>query len=113
VRILVIDDNALARRLVGQVLRHAGHHVIDARDGDVALARLSEERVDLIITDVLLPGDDGVQLLPKLRSMAPNVPVLAVTGLDADDLRGAGFDDVVQKPVAIQPLVEAVGRFAK
>ena len=65
--ILVVDDNRLVRELVRDAFADAGYQVITAEDGREALERLTEERVDLIVTDATMPGMDGWQLCERLK----------------------------------------------
>ncbi len=67
-RVLAVDDSKTMRDMVGFTLRNAGHDVIEAGDGEDALAKLGNDRVDLIITDVNMPRMDGITLIKQLRA---------------------------------------------
>jgi DNA-binding NtrC family response regulator len=80
--ILFIDDDENIRRVFGDVLRRAGYDVTEARHSLEAL-ELDDRRlshIDLIVTDVMMPGIDGLQLLQRLRARYPGVPVLVISG---------------------------------
>ena len=99
--ILVVDDEPSIVRLVRAKLQADGYAVVTAANGEEALARLDDERPDLIVLDLMMPGMDGFETLRRIRSVsqAPVVMLTARAG-DADKLRGlqGGADDYVTKP---------------
>ena len=107
--ILVVEDNAGLRRLIGIHLRRAGYEVSEAADGQAALDLLEHSRVHLIITDVMMPRLDGYGLIRELREAGDTTPVLMVTVKDSfDDMRTgfhAGADDYLIKPFALDELL--------
>ena len=109
--ILVVEDNAGLRRLIGIHLRRAGYEVSEAADGQAALDLLEHSRVHLIITDVMMPRLDGYGLIRELREAGDTTPVLMVTVKDSfDDMRTgfhAGADDYLTKPVKIKKLMKS------
>lgn len=112
--ILVADDEELLREGYAAFLRAAGHEVITAADGTRAAAVLRESPVDLILSDIEMPGMSGLQLLDLARDEHPHVPFILVTGhatLDAaiTALR-SGATDFLQKPVQPAQLSHVVGR---
>jgi two-component system cell cycle sensor histidine kinase/response regulator CckA len=80
--VLICDDDDAVRHVIRDVLRLGGYHVIEARDGEHALAVLAERAVpiDLLITDAAMPRLDGPELVMRLRASDPELPVLVVTG---------------------------------
>lgn len=78
--ILLIDDDELLRDTVLQMLELDGHRVVEARDGHEGLSRYGAGRFDLVITDVLMPGMDGAQLIVELRKRDGALPILAISG---------------------------------
>lgn len=88
--ILVVEDNAGLRRLIGIHLRRAGYEVSEAADGQAALDLLEHSRVHLIITDVMMPRLDGYGLSSELREAGDTTPVLMVTVKDS-------FDDMAHR----------------
>jgi DNA-binding NtrC family response regulator len=85
-RILVVDDDADARELFTQVLTQAGFDVDDAADGFAALAKVSHKRPDAVVTDLRMPGMDGIDLAQRIRRIHGDVPVIIATGLETWDL---------------------------
>ena len=99
--ILVVDDDREIRELLSRFLRKNGMRVSVAADGREMKRLLAEAKVDLIILDRVMPGEDGLSLCRELRSLS-RVPIILLTLLGADTDRivglGAGADDYVQKP---------------
>lgn len=110
-RVLVIDDNALDRKIARDALAHAGFEVEEAADGLAGLRTLYARRPDLVILDVLMPGLDGWAVCRRVRELS-DVPVLMLTSLDREEemIRGLdlGADDFVPKPVSPGHLVARV-----
>jgi DNA-binding response OmpR family regulator len=110
-RILVVDDEPDIRRLVGELLRRAGHDVVEAENGRAGLRALHASPPDLVVLDVSMPEMDGWQTLERIRDLS-DVPVLMLTarGNELERVRGlqAGADDYVTKPFGRQELVARV-----
>src|SRR5256885_16110823 len=79
-RIIVIDDNDAARVTMRRVLEKAGHQVLEASDGDAGLKLLAETGVTLVITDIFMPGQDGIVTLRRIKKEFPGVRGIAVSG---------------------------------
>lgn len=116
-RILVIDDDAAVRTAVRVALERVGHEVIDAANGAAGLRAFAGSNIALVITDVLMPERDGVEVVLQLRSQRPSLPVLAISGggdthldkahlLDTISLLGA--TRVLGKPFSIRELQDIV-----
>ncbi|WP_242342016.1 response regulator [Anaeromyxobacter terrae] len=104
-RILVVDDNHLVRRLVGLILEDAGHGCVEAESGEIALALAHADPPDLVLVDDAMPGMRGTELVTALRR-SPDlrlafVPVIGMSGRPAArfELFAAGADVFVPKPV--------------
>lgn len=80
VRILVIDDEAQARDVLRQMLEKAGYEVVEAPEGAEGLQLHREHPVDLIITDILMPGKEGIETILALRKSALKVKIIAISG---------------------------------
>ena len=78
IRILLIDDDPLVRNILRQILELDGHMVVDAANGAVAMQRWSEQPADLIVTDILMPEKDGLEVIRELRRQCPQLKVIAV-----------------------------------
>jgi len=87
--ILLVDDNALGRRVIARFMETAGLRVIQADDGRVALETLEREQVDLVLLDLIMPEMDGFEVLRQLRKSPRTklVPVIVMTGLDDKGMR--------------------------
>ncbi|HWA78522.1 MAG TPA: response regulator [Polyangiaceae bacterium] len=103
--ILLVEDNALTRKLVRFALERKGHSVLEATSGASALSLLESQAADLVLQDLVLPDVDGFELIKRLRAL-PNgmdAPILAFSGLlskhDEARMATAGFDDVIAKPI--------------
>lgn len=113
--ILVIDDEENIRELVRAVLENAGYEVLDAADGDIGLEVFRSNQVDLIITDLIMPGKEGIETISELRKQQSNLKILAISGaVDSSTylhLAGhLGADETLGKPFSVNELVEIVGR---
>lgn len=116
-RVLVIDDEAAIRKLVRQALEQFGHHVDDVENGRLGIELLHAVRYDLVITDIVMPEMEGIEVISIIRRHWPDVPVIAMSGGgrcgDADDLQTAlelGAASVLNKPFTMLQLREAVKR---
>jgi two-component system, chemotaxis family, chemotaxis protein CheY len=80
-RILTVDDSATARQMTGLVLRGAGYEVIEAVDGEDALAKVPGRELNLVLTDINMPKMDGLELTRRLRAMdeCKFVPIVLLT----------------------------------
>ncbi|WP_300296792.1 response regulator [Ferrovibrio sp.] len=114
-RILVIDDNAEFCSILQAHLTTNGHRVEITQDGDHGLRLLEDGRFDLVLTDILMPQRDGIEILRQVKQRWPALPVIAVSGggwLAAEDLLAMagrlGADRVMQKPVRREDLLNAV-----
>src|SRR5688572_8495883 len=100
--ILVVEDDADTRELYETVLNLEGYWVADAADAEAALDKAEDLQPDVVITDIGLPGTcDGVSFAGRLhaRERTADIPVVAITGRPVRDLDGAGFIQVLQKPI--------------
>jgi len=79
-RILVVEDDDVVRTSIAELLRALGHVVTQAADGTAALVQLDKERPDLMITDYLMPGMTGAELMRKARDAYPGMPMIIATG---------------------------------
>lgn len=106
--ILVVDDDRTLTDLLAELLQTEGYACCIAHNGRDALALEREHKPDLVILDVMMPGDDGITTLRKLRETS-SVPVLMLTAMGEDDDRilglEAGADDYLAKPFVARELV--------
>lgn len=115
-RILLVEDDDKIRSLVRRILVRKGHEIIEASDGGKALALLRVESFDLIITDMMMPDTDGIELLQSLEDMPERPPaVIAMSGgmaawcpLPSAEMLGAS--ETLAKPFTAEELIAIVDR---
>ena len=118
-RVLVVDDDEDARLLLHAVLEYAGAEVVSAESPRGALAALGQRRPDVIISDLVMPGDDGYALIRAMRTRASvrSVPMIALTAYgfanSADEVLSAGFNAYLKKPVEPWELCRTVARLGR
>jgi DNA-binding response OmpR family regulator len=114
VRILVIDDERLLVKSTAMALRLRGYDAVEALDGPSGITAALEEKPDLILLDIMMPGMDGWQVLQQLREKEEtgDIPILVFTakeysnGTTVADLNGA--DGFVPKPFELEDLIESI-----
>ena len=113
--ILVVDDEAEMRDVVSRVLMDAGHRVTTAADGQEAIARMGVETFDLVLTDVIMPEKDGMQVITAARKKLPQVKIVAMSGgghIPRDQyLRiatGLGAHAILEKPFSSRELIDTI-----
>lgn len=114
--ILVVDDDEQIRRLIRETLEEAGYRVTEARNGREAIPQYRLAPADLVIMDILMPGQDGLVTIATLRQEFPNLKVIAITG-GTDRIGILNFLDVakmfgacrtLQKPFEMKTLLDTV-----
>ena len=112
-RILVVEDDPDLGRLFVKVVERAGYTAILSPSGEDALQKIEDEKVDLMLTDVMMPGMDGFTLTREARDLIPGLPVMVITARSAFLDKQAGFasgaDDYMVKPVDVNEMVLRVG----
>lgn len=114
--VLVVDDEDQIRQLIRETLEQAGYEVREARDGKDGLERYRAQPTDVVIMDILMPDQDGLESIMTLRREFPGARIIAITG-GSDMIGILNFLDVakmlgarrtLQKPFEMKTLVEAV-----
>ena len=118
--ILFVEDESLSRRAFAQILRSEGYQVAEAQNGVEALEVLNtgtevltKKAFDLVITDLVLPGLHGVNLIHQIRARWPNMPIIVTSGYLSDGPGKVileGFAEFIQKPIDPAALIAAVRR---
>jgi len=110
-RCLVVDDEESVGDMVADVLRSAGHTVVVARSASEGLSHVRREPLDLIFTDLSMPGMTGWELARAVRDAAPGLPVILVSGfaieVSQEELQASGVHSVLAKPVNIGDVIDA------
>src|SRR5512138_3037933 len=116
-RVLLVEDDDDNRELMAEVLTSSGYEVLPAASGREGLKKLSERSVDVVVTDVGMPGMGGLEMARAAKAIAPSVPVVIVTGWaereDIASARGRDVDAVLIKPVDPDALTQAVADVAQ
>jgi DNA-binding response OmpR family regulator len=111
-RTLVVEDDAAIRRGVLDALRAAGHQPTEAARGDEGLQQALTGEFDLVLLDMVLPGNSGWEILRVVRAARPELPIIVLTACGAEDQRVDGLelgaDDYVVKPFSLRELLARV-----
>jgi len=116
-RIFVVEDHEDNRQILRDLLGAAGFEMIEAHDGEQALAKVADAKPDLILMDIQLPGLDGYEVTRRIKAdpALANVPIIAVTSyaLAGDDAKAkaAGCDDYVAKPFSPRQLLAKIREY--
>jgi CheY-like chemotaxis protein len=79
-QITIVEDDDNIRMLIRDILKLEGHHVFDAADGRAGVRSIYEHGVELVITDIFMPEQDGFELIMEMRRAFPNVKIIAISG---------------------------------
>ena len=116
-QILFVEDDAMNRRVVRDMLRVGGVDMSEAADAETGLRLIDEQDYDLVLMDLRMPGVDGLTAIQRIRArgdVKSRIPIIVVTADTASNLRSTclsnGADDLLLKPVAMEDLFEAIGR---
>src|ERR1043165_8939371 len=109
--ILVVDDEEASRELLARIVTKAGYEAVQAADGFEALSVLQSSNIELVISDILMPGINGYALVARIRAKWPSMPVILTTGFLSQDaaknmMNGAvGF---IPKPIDPETLITMI-----
>ncbi len=115
-KVLVVEDNAANRKLACDLLRRAGHEVLEAKSADEGIPMAREHKPDLIVMDIQMPGTDGLTATRLLKSdaLTRSIPVLVLTAhaMPGDEKRfkDGGCDAYLPKPLRYRSFLEVVDR---
>jgi CheY-like chemotaxis protein len=104
---LIVDDDPLVLDVLAQILAEPRYRVLTARDGYEAIRILAERHIDLMITDVRMPGLDGRDLGMQAKLMRPQLHILYITGF-AEAAKNARYGKVIKKPIRAAVLIETI-----
>jgi DNA-binding NtrC family response regulator len=114
-KILVIDDDTIVRQSLTVILEDAGYQVVSAEDGKRGMAAFRSEHPDLVITDIIMPEQEGIQTITEMRKAKPDAKIIAISGGgrigNTDFLKIArvlGAMDVIPKPFDVDELLTIV-----
>lgn len=116
-KILIVDDSGLSRRMSRAILEAAGHSIVEAEDGAVALERFFLERPELVLLDMTMKGMNGFDVLRKIREIDPEARVVIATADVQTSTRqltqDAGAVGFITKPFVADVMVQAVATALK
>jgi DNA-binding response OmpR family regulator len=116
-RILVVDDEPPVRNLVCQILKMAGFAVLDAPDGKAATEIVRRQKVDLVVTDLIMPEQEGIETIRTLRQKYPKTKIIAMSGAFDGEFLGTakmlGAHAILYKPFSAAEILRAVDEVLK
>jgi DNA-binding response OmpR family regulator len=116
-KILLAEDDPAVREFVRRALVHSGHDVTAVDDGLAAIEVLSADQFDMLITDIVMPGMDGIALALKASKDRPSMPILMMTGYAAERQRAHNLEalihKVIAKPFSLRDICNAVADILK
>ena len=111
-KILVIEDMYEIRMMMRSFLIRRGHKVIDAKDGVEALQLIKNDSIDIIVTDMLMPGKSGFDIIREVQKNEMDVPIIMVTGyndpVSQNKALELGVTKILAKPFSADDLIDAV-----
>ena len=111
-RILVVDDESLAREYLGEAVTSLGYSAVSANEAEAALTMIEREQPDVVLTDLRMPGMDGVQLTQRIQERWPDLPVVLCTGFSEwrtqDQIEAIGIDGLLLKPIVKSHLAKTI-----
>ena len=116
-RVLLIDDEQMVRKIVRKMLERLGHVVVEAENGRTGLAELAQKPFDLVVTDIIMPEVAGLEVLTAVHQLHPNIAVVAMSGSGhaiackaLDFASKLGATATMQKPFTCGALAQAIDR---
>ncbi len=116
-KILIIEDDSISIELIEYFLKNENYSVSVAQDGEIGLRKITEDKPDLILLDIMLPGMNGIQVLEKVKEdkQLSQIPIIIISSLsqDEDILKGLekGAMDYLSKPFSPQILIAKVKKY--
>lgn len=111
-KIVLIDDEELVRRVMRVLIEDEGHQVLDAPGGEPGVKLVMDEEPDLVLLDLVMPGEDGIEICRAIKSLRPDTKVIVLTSRDdpasRNEARGAGADEFTTKPVSSPLLMRMI-----
>ncbi len=108
-KILLVDDEERVRSTLKEVLESDGYEVQEVSNGKEALESFARSAPDLILTDIVMPDTEGIELIMRIRKSDPNVKIIAMSGGNYLEIaRKLGADRILAKPFSNQVLLDAV-----
>ncbi len=116
-RVLVVDDDHDVRLVLRRMLESGGYETVEARHGGEALETALEYPIDVLITDLIMPEQEGIETIQKFHKVYPEMKIIAISGAYGSDyLRIAkhlGAHEVMQKPLRLEQVLNTVSRLTR
>jgi two-component system response regulator HydG len=116
-RILIVDDDQSMTHTLADILTLKGHHMVEAASGPQAIEEARAMTFDLVLSDIRMPGMDGVELHRELRRIQPGLPMVLMTAYSAEELIQQGLEEgvigAVDKPLDIQMVLDFLASLAE
>ena len=112
--ILIVDDEETVRDIIAAALTFAGYHVETASNGREAVQRFERQRADLVITDLVMPEKDGIEIVTELRKTQPDLAIIAMSGQSSHSplylgmAKKLGARRTLAKPFSVETLLTTV-----
>lgn len=115
-KILLVEDDLTTRQMLKMVLEKVGHTVFELDDGRKVFELIGDEAVDVIITDIFMPHQDGIEIISSIRKLLQDLPIIAISGGDSIahdttmlDIAGEmGADAIMKKPIELNELLRKI-----
>ena len=116
VRIMIIEDDEEMRSLLKDFLEEEGLETDSVNNGADALGKLSKDHFDLVLTDIRMPGLTGLDILPRIRRLKPETPIIVMTAYGSDDVRRRSLERgatiYLEKPIHLTKLRTVIREMA-
>jgi CheY-like chemotaxis protein len=116
-KVLVIEDDSSVRSVICRALQRVGHTVLEAVDGRDGFDQVLRHKLDVVVTDILMPRQEGIETIQQIKRLEPELPIIAISGVMRegafsvlDDAVLIGADLALEKPFDAMALIEAVER---
>jgi DNA-binding response OmpR family regulator len=112
--VLVVDDEEAIRQVLSQTIKREGYPVITAESANQALELIERKKIDLVISDIVMPDMDGMELLAKVKERHPKLPVILISGRtfqSRDKILASGADDFIAKPFNNTEIIARIKAF--
>lgn len=117
-KVIVVEDDSLYRNLVQKILKKKGYQVEAYANGDEAIRAIRSSDFDLLVTDMVMPGTEGIELIAEIKDCRPQIKVLAVSGSGSVGrstylalAKAHGADAILEKPFSPDQLCEKIDAF--
>jgi two-component system chemotaxis response regulator CheY len=115
VKILIVDDSAFMRTILKDLItqsKWAGSEILEAENGDDAVAQCQASKPDLLLLDIVMPGKDGIEVLKEIGFESPSVVIVSSMGQDSviDQAKSLGAKDYIVKPFDARQVIESLNK---